>query len=173
MLISDEYRKQNQDMHKDHGMFGNGGSVWAGPLTEVCERYKTQDVLDYGCGKGSLAKAMKFKIREYDPAVPGKDSPPEPADVVVCTDVLEHIEPEHLEEVLDHLQSLIKVCGLFTIATRKAKKKLPDGRNAHLIVAPAAWWLGHLEKRFKVVKWDVDRRKKDEVIALVKQRRDP
>jgi hypothetical protein len=36
------------------------------------------------------------------------------------------------------------------IATRPAKKHLPDGRNAHLIVQDSDWWLGQLEKRWTV-----------------------
>ena len=43
---------------------------------------------------------LTFEIKEYDPAIPGKDSLPEPADIVVCSDVLEHIEPNYLLNVL-------------------------------------------------------------------------
>lgn len=172
MLISEEYRSQNRKLHRHREAYGRSGGGWAKAVIGLTEHFDTKDVLDYGCGKGELAKKLPIPVREYDPAIDGKDVLPEPADIVVCTDVLEHIEPEYLEAVLDHLQSLVRVCGFFTIATRKAKKILPDGRNAHLIVQPADWWLGHLQHRFKVVRWDVDERQKGEVITLVKRRRE-
>ena len=48
-------------------------------------------------------------------------------------ELMEHIEPECLEEVLDNLQWLSLKAVFLVIATRPAKKMLADGRNAHLI----------------------------------------
>ena len=75
---------------------------------------------------------------------------PNPADIVACTDVLEHIEPECLEDVLADLRQVTKRLGFFTIATRPAKKFLADGRNAHLIQQDAKWWIERLWKHFKI-----------------------
>jgi hypothetical protein len=75
---------------------------------------------------------------------------PDPADIVACTDVLEHIEPECLEDVLADLRRVTKKMGFFTIATRPAKKFLSDGRNAHLIQQDARWWLEKLWAKFHV-----------------------
>lgn len=158
-------------MHRHRKAYGSSGGGWAKTIISIADHYKTKDILDYGCGKGTLAAKMPFPIHEYDPAVDGKEALPDAADIVVCTDVLEHIEPEYLEEVLNHLQSLVNVCGFFTIATREAKKLLPDGRNAHLTVQPADWWLAHLQRRFKIVRWEVDERQKGEIVTLVKRRR--
>lgn len=167
MLISDRYRQLNAELHKELGTYGSSGGGWVKAIKHIAGRYETEDVLDYGCGKGTLAAQMPYPIKEYDPAVEGKEALPEPADIVVCTDVLEHIEPECLAEVLDHIRDLTKIRAFITIAIRKAKKKLPDGRNAHLIIKPADWWLLKLTKRFKVVHWDVDN-KKGEIVAVVK-----
>jgi len=71
---------------------------------------------------------------------------------VTCIDVLEHIEPELLENVLDDLQRVVDKYGLFTIHTGPAQKILPDGRNAHLIQQPLAWWSEKLIKRFTILK---------------------
>jgi hypothetical protein len=71
-----------------------------------------------------------------------------PADVVVCNDVLEHVEPEHLDEVLKHMASLAKKAIVLTVATVPAVKTLADGRNAHLIVENARWWYTKLEPYF-------------------------
>ena len=79
-------------------------------------------------------------IREYDPAVPGKDAEPQPADLVICTDVLEHIEPDCLNDVLDHIRQVSLKYAFVNVSTRPAVKFLQDGRNAHLIIQPADWW---------------------------------
>ncbi len=53
--------------------------------------------------------------------------------------------------MLRDLKRVTKRKLFFNIATRPAQKTLPDGRNAHLIVETAEWWLNQLWERFKVV----------------------
>jgi hypothetical protein len=111
-------------------------------------------VLDYGCGRGSLANALKpHRCQQYDPGVPGRDVLPKPSDVVVCTDVLEHIEPEKLDAVLDHILRLTGYFAHLVISTRPANAVLPDGRNAHLIVETPDWWL---EKILANPRWQTE-----------------
>jgi len=86
----------------------------------------------------------------YDPAVVGLDDPPSAADIVVCSDVLEHVEPECLLDVMDDLRRVTKWVGIFTVATSPAKKILPDGRNAHLIQKPFDWWCTLITRRFNL-----------------------
>jgi hypothetical protein len=49
------------------------------------------------------------------------------------------------------LQRITLSQGFFTVSTRLANRKLPDGRNAHLIVQPLEWWTEKLEARFKIL----------------------
>jgi len=149
LKITREYLEQNRRLHET-GEYGVQGWRWAQPVLQLAQDLKTRDILDYGCGQRSLEKALGFPIRNYDPCIPGLDTPPEPADIVACTDVLEHIEPACLDEVLDDLARVTRIAGLFLINTRPAVKFLPDGRNAHLIQQPKSWWLPRLEKRFRV-----------------------
>ena len=160
-LISDGYRSLNQRLHQG-GQFGFRGDRWAPPVRRIAHEHGLVDVLDYGCGQGALKKALGpswwrlrrgLDVREYDPAIAGKDAAPAPADLVVCTDVLEHVEPVLLENVLDHVKSLTRQLLFIVVATRPAKKTLEDGRNAHLIVEPDAWWRDRLERRFTIVDW--------------------
>jgi S-adenosylmethionine:diacylglycerol 3-amino-3-carboxypropyl transferase len=72
--------------------------------------------------------------------------PPEPHDIVVCTDVLEHIEPDCLDDVLADIRRCTKKAALLVVATRPAMKTLSDGRNAHLIQEDFKWWEPHIEK---------------------------
>ena len=148
--ISDEYRGLNQQLHADKKEYGTSGSKWALQIMEMCKTLETRDVLDYGCGKSTLANNLPFSIRQYDPAIPKYSERPSPADLVVCTDVLEHIEPEFLDAVFDDLQRLTRKMGYFVIATGPANKTLADGRNAHLIQEGPRWWLPKIMQRFEL-----------------------
>lgn len=148
MLISDEYRALNRELHAREPSYGTSGYKWAGVVKQLAAQIgPASSVLDYGCGRSTLRAVLgdrSCEFREYDPAIPGKDGRPQPADLVACTDVLEHIEPWCLHGVLDDLRGLAKAAVLLVVATRPAKKTLADGRNAHLIVQPIEWWLPKL-----------------------------
>ncbi|MHC4302579.1 MAG: hypothetical protein ACYS7Y_35410 [Planctomycetota bacterium] len=73
---------------------------------------------------------------------------PAPAEMVACIDVLEHVEPDCLDAVMDHLEELTERLLFCTVHTGPAGKKLPDGRNAHLIQHPPEWWLPKFIERF-------------------------
>ncbi len=149
-LISAPYRELNARLHRDNLAYGVGGAKHAPTVLKLADSLKTRSVLDYGCGKGYLQKELPFPIWEYDPAIPEKSESPRPADLVVCTDVLEHVEPDRLHYVLDDLRRCVLQVGYFVIALRPATKTLADGRNTHLIVKPRKWWVAQL-KRFFVV----------------------
>jgi hypothetical protein len=71
-------------------------------------------------------------------------------DCVVSADVFEHIEPTHLDQTLALIgQKMLRV-GWFRIACYPAKKMLPDGRNAHLIVEQPEWWREKLLKNMPI-----------------------
>jgi hypothetical protein len=152
LLISDEYKELNARLHRENLTYGVGGGRHAETILKLAQSIKSQSILDYGCGKGYLSKAIPFPIWEYDPAIPGKDEAPRPADIVVCTDVLEHIEPDMLKFVLDDLRRCTKQVGYFVIHTGPARKTLPDGRNTHLIQQDHNWWHAKLSKFFTVGK---------------------
>ena len=149
MLISPEYAALNALLHQTDLGYGNHLYNEA-EYVALCEAYSTTDILDYGCGKGGLAASLSWPIKEYDPAIPGKDTSAEPADIVVCHDVLEHIEPEFLDNVLADLARCVKIIGYFTIAMGPSLDILSDGRNAHLSQHPCEWWRSHLSSYFEV-----------------------
>jgi len=149
-LISDEYKKVLETTHENNPSWGSTGNAWAQNIITLTEGLKSQDVLDYGCGKGHLARQLPFKINQYDPCIPKHSELPKPAKLVVCLDVMEHIEPENIDNVLDHIKSLTISLAFFVISTVPAKQVLSDGRNAHLVVEGAEWWLSKLWPRFEV-----------------------
>lgn len=155
LLISAAYQQLNQQLHEDNVAYGLGGEKHVADVLKIAERLKTTSILDYGCGKGEFAKAIPYPIWEYDPAIPGKQDSPRPADIVVCSDVLEHVEPDCLTAVLQDLKRCVKQVGYFVIHTGPAQKTLRDGRNAHLIQRSPEWWQQQLEPLFTIGKVDV------------------
>lgn len=147
MLITPEYRALNRDMHARRGEFGARGHKWALHISRLARDMRCASILDYGCGKARLT-IPGCAVAGYDPAVSEFSAAPEPAELVVCTDVLEHVEPACLDAVLRHIASLAEAAAFFVIATRPAGKALADGRDAHLIQAPMAWWMDALGPHF-------------------------
>lgn len=144
-LITRYYMLQNQKLHEKN--FGGSGWHWRDTVADLIRRYAIKSWLDYGCGRSTLIQSikekypeLKYQYFEYDPCVPGKKEPPFAVELVTCTDVLEHIEPDKLGNVLSHLTSLTLKIGFFVAATRQSNKKLPDGRNTHLIVEGRKFW---------------------------------
>lgn len=109
-------------------------------------------VLDYGCGQGRFKRVLGdgYAVTEYDPAIDGKDARPKRADIVVCADVLEHIEPDLIDNVISDLRNLTIRNAIMVIATAPSAKIMADGRPAHLIVQNAAWWRRRIEEKFFV-----------------------
>lgn len=145
-LASEDYRKQLQDKHST-AVWGKHGHSHAPEVLAFLKQIGGRSVLDYGCGRATLAKSLPgVKTFEYDPGIVGKDHMPKIADLVVCTDVLEHIEPDRLDGVMRHIYLLASRGAYFVIATRPARELLPDGRNAHLIIEPPEWWIEQLHR---------------------------
>lgn len=149
-VITEEYRKLNQQLHEQNPSYGISGHKRTNMVVYLCQELHTTDVLDYGCGKGTLAQSLPFAIKEYDPAIPEKSQDPEPADIVICTDVLEHIEPELIINVLGDIARCTKQVAYLVIHTGPAIKTLPDGRNTHLIQQGREWWVEKLKNFFKI-----------------------
>ena len=150
-LISESYRDEQKALHAK-GNYGTASLQYGEIVSDIVEQTGAKTLLDYGCGSmQNLRKVLDCDVLYlgYDPAV-AEFSRKVPSDLVTCIDVLEHIEPELLENVLDDLQSLTKGWAFMTVHTGPARKTLSDGRNAHLIQQPPAWWLPKFFAR-----WDV------------------
>jgi hypothetical protein len=156
MLISDAYKEQQRHLHETTE-YGTMGQYCGGIVSQIIEKLQITHLLDYGCGRRmgllkNLKASGKLTYQGYDPGAGLEElaTAPIPAQMVACIDVLEHIEPEYLENVLDHLASLTEVVAFMTIHCGPAQKILPDGRNAHLTQQPIQWWLPKLWDRFDI-----------------------
>ena len=154
-LITDDYKELLAWEHANTpGKWGQTAKMYVNTI--VAEAEDHTNWLDYGAGHGGLGIAIKEKfgdtytINEYEPSRPDS-ALPDPCEYVVCIDVLEHIEPDLIDNVLDDLQRVTVDKGYFTISCRLAAKILKDGRNAHLIVEQPEWWLPKLKARFRLL----------------------
>lgn len=152
MLITEQYRAEQAALHA-RGNYGTASLQFGVIVSQLVERVGAKTLLDYGCGSmQNLTKVLDVDVlySGYDPAVPAFALEAQPADLVCCIDVLEHIEPDLLDNVLDDLQRVTVRHGFFTVHTGPAFKTLSDGRNAHLTQQPPAWWFPKLSERFDI-----------------------
>lgn len=163
-LISDEYKALITQKH-DVRPWGGTGASWVPTLKPIIEQYGGNldmpfSVLDYGCGRGTLKPALEKAlpwvwVDEYDPGVRGKQHVPEGKyDYVVCTDVLEHVEEDKVDNVLAHIEELAGRGIFLLIVFTPSKSSLPDGRNTHILIRELKWWEGKLKQHFTHFEFD-------------------
>jgi len=132
MLISQEYKHEQRNLHKTRDDYGVASLKYTGLVTQICNKLEVKHLLDYGAGKQRLFKGLKVNhemtLQAYDPGIEALAEEPVQAEMVTCIDVLEHIEPDYLENVLDHIEKLTEKVGFFTIHCGPAVKMLSDGR---------------------------------------------
>lgn len=176
-MISEAYREQQQILHRNPH-YGVASLAFAPLVASIMQREKITAISDYGAGKQNLRLALENKglvlssYYPYDPAFPSYGAP-QPAPLVCCIDVLEHVEPACLKEVLYDLARITVNLGFFTIHTGPAGKTLDDGRNAHLIQAPSSWWLPKLSDHFDVLHLQSHRLMGQGMWMLVRPKRAP
>jgi len=141
-VITTEYKRVLTDIHSKT-KFGKRRKLPA-MLEDYIAEKKPNSILDFGCGKGNLVETLREKypsktILGFDPANPDYDKPLQPVDMIISTDVLEHIEPDFLAVTLKEIYDNSKFI-FHLISCAPAKLVLPDGRNAHLIQESPDWW---------------------------------
>jgi 2-polyprenyl-3-methyl-5-hydroxy-6-metoxy-1,4-benzoquinol methylase len=153
------YREIINEYYKIYWAESSGGKLYGKSsedllewITPYIKELNPKTILDWGCGRSCLVnyfwKDGERKIYKYDPAIHEyKDKPEIVADLLLCTDVLEHIPKEHLalcfQEIFKHSRKQI-----FTVSMIKARKKLPCGMNAHVNVQNRTYWVKEFKRYF-------------------------
>jgi|ETNmetMinimDraft_21_1059911.scaffolds.fasta_scaffold184022_2 2-polyprenyl-3-methyl-5-hydroxy-6-metoxy-1,4-benzoquinol methylase len=163
-LVSKKYKEKLVAFHRKRN-WGNGAPPNAASIVyKYMAITRSNSLLDYGAGYGAFKQAIKkyqlstnyrqhrldLNVHEYEPGVVGKDEDPPICDVTVCFDVLEHIEPNKIDNVLQHIYDKTRKWAYVSICTVPARKTFPDGQNLHLLVKESSWWL----EKFKS-NWDM------------------
>jgi len=150
VTFTENHVKEMKRLHLDP-TYGLGGRKHKDVIVKLSDALQTRNIMDYGCGKGTLAQKLPFPIWEYDPAIPGKDSVPRPADLVVCLNVLECVEREMLDNVLGDLVRCSRKCVFAVIKSTdksfwtqklnqffKIGTILQGGEDLHCVLEPRA-----------------------------------
>lgn len=170
-----QYKKQLETMQAKNAFKGKIPAYEE--IYNFVSNVTPHSILDYGCAHGTLINKLKEDFPEilvvdgYDPGVKEYENfPNRKYEVLISNDVLEHVEPEFLDMTLKRIEKLFTKNARLIIACYPAKKILPDGRNAHLIVESTDWWLDKiratmldstvLESKVKVLNPDSDKYRK-------------
>jgi len=156
--VSRDYKRLQEKLHKT-GKYGWTARTYRNEVVNLIDTYGIKTLLDYGCGSNiplyQVIHAPHLlgdcEYWPFDPCVKKYSMDPRPSELLVSIDVLEHVEPEYLETVLDHMQELcqrIFYCSVFLLPS---SQYMEDGRNAHLICKPAQWWIPKLMDRFSMI----------------------
>ena len=120
-------------------------------IFEVIKNNNVKTILDYGCGKAKFhsilfnnrkvpGSPMGVSITPYDPAVTKfSKKPTGQFDLVMCIDVMEHVQEDKIDEVLKDIFSYSNKIFL-TITCYPAKQILTNGKNAHYTIKDPDWW---------------------------------
>jgi hypothetical protein len=153
--ITENYLEAQRKLHENPN-YGVASLSFAPIVADLINQTQSKTISDYGAGKKRLLEGLAHAgVRPqayypYDPVFP-EYGEPKSADLVCCIDVLEHIEPELLDNVMQDLSRITVNLGFFSIHMGPAGKTLADGRNAHLIQKPSSWWLKRLTDYFEIL----------------------
>jgi hypothetical protein len=119
-----------------------------------------RSILDYGSGKGSQYAPQPLRDQTtgstwigiqhywgvdsivcYDPCyVPHSRLPAGQFDGVISTDVLEHCPEADIPWIVGEIFAYASRFVFANVACYPARKRLPNGENAHCTIKPVAWW---------------------------------
>ena len=171
--LIDSYKK----LHEQEGKFKGISLIPLVPtLMKIVKDNDCKTLLDYGCGKAipydkercrevdlrnpiqELCSLESFDL--YDPAYEKYATLPDKKyDVVVCTDVLEHIAEQDIDYVLTEILSHSKKIVFLNISCQPALKHFKEGKfkgkNVHISVFDPSWWghkIGNIWNKFNHLK---------------------
>ncbi len=148
-----------------------------GPVMEVVKAFnylRDEKTVDLGCGRGALSEyfvdytgvdvsrwvvddcrrrlARTFhhsSLHDLE-CLRGQEF-----DLAICSDVMEHIPPDKVDDVLAEIACVKAKRFAFSIATHEAKWKDEQGENLHLSVWSALAWTELMRKHFSFGETDV------------------
>jgi hypothetical protein len=170
-MHSDDYKQQLQEVHAgrppDKKWGTTGARNFGAYVTDYINHHNgwIKSVLDFGAGQQTLGERVMSNVHvdgvrwtDYDPGIPELDRLDlldNTYDLVVSSDVLEHVEPEMLDRTLCQLRLCAGRAQYHHIACDPCSLLLPDGRNAHLSIHSPEEWREMLEvDGWKVQYWN-------------------
>ena len=141
MSLYDIYLQQAKLYHQEDKIW-QGTSIinYIPNINKIIKDKDIKTILDYGCGKAKH-HPKEWKAIKYDPAIQKyQNKPQDKYDLVISTDVLEHIPVENLKQTIDEIFGYSNKWVFVSVCCRKAEAILPNGYNAHATIESAKWW---------------------------------
>lgn len=154
------------------------GEELVGTFLEKAWPRKDETIVDFGCGTGRAGwklhrmgynvtltdfvensrdlEARNLPFRQADLSQPDLQLSEHPADVGYCTDVMEHIPPAQVEQVV---RNVMHNAGrvFFQISTVDDACGALINQELHLTVQPHKWWLALFEGMGYKILWNEER----------------
>lgn len=145
-----------------------GPGDWADWLTDMVVAYlDPRDVLDVGCAYGLVVDRLQkrgvpahgFDISEYaighapyrilDTVWVGDAADPEawavgPVDLVLCTEVLEHLTPRQAKAFFQNAYAHAE--RALVLVTTPSHPEVAEGDESHINIKPMEWWQDLIRK---------------------------
>jgi ubiquinone/menaquinone biosynthesis C-methylase UbiE len=150
-----------------------GRHNWGEGTYDLIKELKVQSLIDVGCGRNDFVEWARrqsswVKPGRQQPASSkrgmraiGVDISSPKADVIcpahnlpfkdkefeylTAFDVMEHLLPQEVDDVLDEFNRVASKGFLFHISYRKSRVEV-FGKQLHLTVEPESWWIEKIEK---------------------------
>jgi hypothetical protein len=118
----DIYLEQAKLLHQNERKWrGTTLRQYIPEINKLRKEYNLQTMLDYGCGKAKH-HPLEWNATKYDPAIPEfANKPVGKFDLVISTDVLEHIPVTNLKPIIDELFEYSNKWLFVSVCCRKAK----------------------------------------------------
>jgi 2-polyprenyl-3-methyl-5-hydroxy-6-metoxy-1,4-benzoquinol methylase len=153
--LAEQYTK----MHNNGLFTGESLRRHLPEIQALIRQHNIKTVLDYGCGKGAVHKDVKLadSVTLYDPYYePYSQKPNDKYGMVICTDVLEHIPEEGVQDILRTLIDYTGKVLFLSVCTRAAKKTFENGENVHVTIKSLDWWKSEITIAYVMSGRDID-----------------
>lgn len=151
-----KYIEQYKLLYEIKPKYGASSVKLFDTICPIIKEYSPVKILDYGCGRSPLLEMLKevfgqLQTYRFDPVFEQYSvMPEEKMDFVICTDVLQHVPQEDLDETLCEISQKSKNC-FFHIKCTDHPTKFPNGEPSNITVRPTEWWKELLKKHFSSV----------------------
>lgn len=170
MNLVDQYNRLYEKTGYAEPVCTGNPDKWVPILESFNTLGKNLSVVDLGCGRGYYLRKLRemghrvFGVEQssvccgkYLLDIPNRNSTlenfittnNETYDVVLSTDVLEHIPEKEIDKILDGISKLSNV-ALLGITNSSDKDEI-DGTELHLCIHPIDWWIKQLKKYYSDV----------------------
>ena len=154
--MQDKYIEQYKLLYQIKPKYGKSSVKLYDTILPIINEYSPNSILDFGCGQSPLVDMIKevfngISIHRYDPVFEEFSKLPNHiVDFVICTDVLQHVPEDDLDNTLKQITSLSKNC-FFHIKCTDHPTRFPNGEPSNITVRSKEWWKKFLSNYFNSV----------------------